>query len=174
MSSAEGPIVIAPFANERVREWPLVNFRRFVELILADGRSVKIVGTTSQRARANELVRGFPAPDVVNVCGRTSWAELNAAILLAPFVVANNSGVAHLTAKLGQWLLCVFAGGHSWAEWMPRGPRVVTVARMVSCAPCEIGDGICPHSLACLAHLEPEVAYKLIEARRAAQLLQAA
>lgn len=165
MPPLASPVVVAPFANERIKEWPIKNFRRFIELNLADDNKVVIVGTASQRARANELVRGFSSLDVVNTCGLLGWGELLSTVAQAKFVVANNSGVAHLGAKLGRWVLCVFGGVHSWIEWMPRGPRVVTITRVPSCSPCELGDQPCPNGLACLVHLDPEVAYAEIAAR---------
>jgi ADP-heptose:LPS heptosyltransferase len=78
----------------------------------------------------------------------------------APFVVANNSGIAHLAADLGLWVLCLFAGSHSWIEWMPRGPRVVTLARMPSCAPCCLSE--CPVRRDCMANLSADFAYNEI------------
>jgi ADP-heptose:LPS heptosyltransferase len=160
MSSAKAPIVLAPFANERIREWPLSNFQRFIECGLADGFTFAISGTAAQRALANRLVRPFPADTVHNLCGRTAWQDMNRLLREAPFVVANNSGIAHLAADLGQWVLCLFAGSHSWMEWMPRGPRVVTLARMPSCAPCCLSD--CPNGRDCMVNLTGDFAYNEI------------
>ena len=162
MSEAAAPIVLAPFANERVREWPLANFHGFIEHGLKLGHSFAVTGTWAQRALANTLVRPFPADRVHNLCGTTTWPEMQALLRRAPFVVANNSGIAHLAADVGQWVLCIFAGSHSWMEWMPRGPKVVTVARMPSCAPCCSGE--CPNDLVCLTDVTPEFAYHTITA----------
>lgn len=157
ISAAYRPIILAPFANERIREWPLANFARFIECGLKDGHSFLVSGTQAQRPLANTLVRHFPADRVRNGCGTTTWQEMQALLRAAPFVVANNSGIAHLAAELGQWVLCLFAGSHSWIEWMPRGPRVVTLARMPACAPC--GIGICSNSLDCMNNLGGDFAY---------------
>ena len=160
MTSRDAPIIIAPFANERIREWPLANFQRFIELGLADGYNFAISGTWPQRALANTLVRPFPSDRVVNFCGTTDWREMQTLLRRAPFVVANNSGIAHLAADLGQWLLCLFAGSHSWMEWMPRGPKVVTLARMPACAPCN--SGRCPNQRDCMINLTADLAYSEI------------
>jgi len=151
------PIVLAPFANERLREWPISHFRRFIEVGLEDNQRFVICGTLAQRALANELVRRFPSDWVENYSGVTSWPEMQSLLRAAPFVVANNSGVAHLAASMGQWVLCVFGGKHHWMEWMARGPKVVTITHMPNCSPCE--SPVCPNSLACLKDVDPEMAY---------------
>jgi ADP-heptose:LPS heptosyltransferase len=150
-------IMLAPFANERMREWPADNFRRFIELALQDGKKIVVTGTKTQRMLANEIVRPFPAGSVRNMCGRLSWAELNTLLSRAYCVVANNSGVAHLAAVAGTWTLCVFGAKHAWIEWMPRGPRVILLARGPACSPCEAG--LCPNGLVCLTQLDAEFAY---------------
>jgi ADP-heptose:LPS heptosyltransferase len=154
------PVVLAPFANERMREWPAENFTRFVSLGLEDGYDFVVNGTLAQRALANEIVRAFPASRVENRCGLTSWTEAHQQILAAPFVVANNSGIAHVAATAGKWLLCVFSGSHSWVEWMPRGPRVLTLTNMPVCSPCI--SPTCFNDLACLSAITPELAYASI------------
>jgi len=154
-------VVVAPFANERVREWPIGHFRRYIELVLqSQPAQVLVVGTRAQRCRANELVRDFSAAEVVNACGTMRWTDLVASIDRATSVVANNSGVAHLAGSRNRWTLCVFASSHSWQEWMPRGRRVVVITRVVPCAPCEIATNPCPNRIACMNELAPEIAFE--------------
>ncbi len=150
-------VVIAPFANERVREWQASRFRELIEAILRlEGYPVTVVGTGAQRPRANEIVRGLSSDQVGNACGSLAWNDLLALIHSAPYVVANNSGIGHLAASRGAWTLCVFAASHATTEWMPRGPRVVTISRSLSCAPCSVGGDFCPNGVACMSGLEAE------------------
>ena len=167
MATPGPPVVISPFANERVRQWPAAHFRELVELIWRQhGLQTLIVGTRAQRAQANALVRGFSSELVANRCGTMSWGELVAAVDAAPYVVANNSGVAHLAAGRGRWTLCIFAASHSPAEWAPRGPFVVTVLRSLACAPCSLGADLCPNGVACMTGLLPqEVFWRFEQAR---------
>jgi ADP-heptose:LPS heptosyltransferase len=168
-AASPAPVVIAPFANERVREWPIPHYRRFIERALAERQAPVVVGTRPQLARANDLVRGFPAPLVDNRCGRQSWDELVALVDRAAYVVANNSGIAHLAAARGVWLLCLFSGSHSYVEWMPRGPRVVVLSRVTACSPCALGGDCCPHGVACMSDLHPDAAFELFAEARAAR-----
>jgi len=154
-------VVVAPFANERLREWPIGHFQRYIELVLRDEPArVLVVGTRAQRVRANALVRDFPATRVVNACGTMGWDDVVTTIDSAASVVTNNSGIGHLAAARGRWTLCVFAASHAWLEWMPRGPRVVVITRAVPCAPCEIADNPCPNAIACMDGLAPDVAFE--------------
>jgi ADP-heptose:LPS heptosyltransferase len=166
-ADAAPPVVISPFANERVRQWPAAHFRELIELIWREhGLPSLIVGARAQRASANAIVRGLSSEIVTNACGTTSWREVVAAVDAAPYVVANNSGVAHLAAARGRWTLCIFAASHSPLEWMPRGPFAVTVLRLPPCAPCSLGHDLCPNGVACMTDLSPaEVFWRFDQAR---------
>lgn len=150
------PVVMAPFANERLRQWPSRHYRELIELILREhGLPIMVVGTRAQRAGANDIVRGLSSEQVTNRCGVVSWGDVVKAIDSAPYVVANNSGVAHLAATRGRWTLCVFAASHAFNEWMPRGPNVVTMVKAIPCSPCELGLDRCPNGVACMVDLAP-------------------
>jgi len=150
------PVLISPFANERVREWPADRYRELVDVILrSESHPVAIIGTRQQRVRANAIVRGFASEKVINACGSLAWDELLIQVDRAPYVVANNSGIAHLAASRGTWTLCIFAASHAMHEWMPRGPKVVSICRTLSCSPCSVGaSDYCPNEFACMADLE--------------------
>jgi ADP-heptose:LPS heptosyltransferase len=166
---ARETVVIAPFSNERVREWPLAHFGRYIDRVLREqGARVLVVGTRAQRPKANALARSFSSADVVNACGTMGWAGLVASIDAASSVVANNSGVAHLAASRDRWTLCVFASSHSWLEWMPRGRRVVVITRLLPCVPCDLSTQLCPNRLACINELDPDVAFEQFRAARRA------
>lgn len=155
--AAIAPVVMSPFANERVREWPSRRYRDLIEIIWrVHGFPVVIAGTRSQRALANRLVRGLPSDRVMNACGALSWDGLVAAIDAAPYVVSNNSGVAHLAARRGRWTLCIFAASHAYNEWMPLGRRVVVVSQVIACSPCQIGRDFCPNGVACMTELKAD------------------
>ena len=156
---------VAPFANERVREWSIADYREPVSLLIETHRVV-VVGTRAQRLRANQLVRGFSSTQVANMCGRMDWADVLQAIDASDIVIANNSGIAHVAAARGIWTLCVFAGSHPYQQWRPIGPRAVTVSVKTACAPCEIGAGRCPNDLACMSSLHPGFALEALHAAR--------
>ena len=167
MGSVPAPVVISPFANERVRQWPASHFRELVDIIWREhGLPSVIVGTRAQRSLANDIVRGRSSERVANACGTMSWVELIAAVDAEPYVVANNSGVAHLAASRGNWTLCIFGASHAYNEWMPRGPLVVTVSIALPCSPCSLGTDRCPNGVACMVDLAPaDVFWRFDQAR---------
>ncbi len=155
-AGAPFPVVISPFANERLRQWPSRHYRALIEIIIREhDLPVVVAGTRDHRASANDIVRGLSSEMVANACGSWAWGELVKAVDRAPYVVANNSGVAHLAAARGRWTLCIFAASHAHHEWMPRGPRVVTIVKAVPCSPCEIGIERCPNGVDCMVGLQP-------------------
>jgi ADP-heptose:LPS heptosyltransferase len=162
MSGIRSPVIIAPFANERIKEWPLSYYRALSEIIWAEhGRRVLVVGTRAHWSAGNDLVRGLSTLQITNSCGFLSWPELLCAVDAAPYVVANNSALAHVAASRERWTLCLYAGSHRYNEWIPRGRRVVVLSAMVPCAPCGIGDGLCPNNVACMQELAPERVFRL-------------
>jgi ADP-heptose:LPS heptosyltransferase len=165
--ASPNPVVISPFANERVRQWPSRHFRELIEIIWREHRlTALIVGTRAQRAAANDIVRGLSSERVKNACGSMSWGEVMDAVDAAPYVVANNSGVAHLAAAQGRWTLCIFSASHAYNEWMPRGPFVVTVTKALPCSPCGLATDRCPNGVACMVDMPPsEVFWRFHHAR---------
>ncbi len=116
------PVLVSPFANERVRQWPWQHYRALIEMVVREhGHPVVVVGTRAQRTTANAIVRGLSSETVTNACGVWSWQELIQAVDVAPYVVANNSGVAHLAASRGRWTLGVSSPVMPIANGCPAG-----------------------------------------------------
>ena len=154
-------IVLAPFSNSAVRDWPAPRYGQLVDLILQDPDArVVLVGSASQWLAANEIIRRHPAERAVNTCGYIAWAQVLAQLRAADCVVANNSGLAHISATLGCRTLCVFGASHSPYEWMPRGPAVTVMTKRVECAPCGLDhDAGCPYGVRCLWEVGAEQVY---------------
>jgi len=157
-------IVIAPFSNSDIRDWPAAHFRGLIARLVAErDEIVRVVGAPGQAIRACEIVRAFDSSRVVNDCGRRSWEETLAAIRSAACVVGNNSGIAHLAAFEGVPTLCVFGGAHQRLEWRPIGDRVVTLSRAIACSPCHFHHAAhCPYGLACLEQITPDMAFDMV------------
>jgi ADP-heptose:LPS heptosyltransferase len=167
VSGAPHPVVIAPFANGRLKEWPSQNYRELIEIIWCEhDLPTLIVGTRAHRVMANDIVRGLSSEQVKNACGNLSWSEVVSVVDAAPYVVSNDSGIAHLAAARGRWTLCIFSASHAYCEWMPRGPSVVTVTKTLPCSPCSIASDRCPNEHICMVDLRPaEVFWRFEHAR---------
>lgn len=153
-------IVISPFSNSDIRDWPAELYEGLVGEILdrssAETR-IRVIGTAAQRARARPIVRPYSSARVTNECGRLSWPAVLDLLSKAACVVGNNSGIAHVAGHLGTPTVCIFSGSHQRLEWRPLGPKVVTVSRLIACSPCHLDHGArCPYDKACLRQIAPE------------------
>ena len=152
------PIVVAPFSNSDIRDWPLGHFQGLIgKLIEARPERVHVVGAPGQSIRARDLVRPFDSSRVVNDCGTLEWGALTGLVRGAGCVIGNNSGIAHLAAFSGVPTLCIFGGAHQRNEWRPIGPKVTLLSRALACSPCGLHTAAaCPFGVACLEQIDPE------------------
>jgi ADP-heptose:LPS heptosyltransferase len=154
-------IVIAPFSNEHLRDWPAAHFAALIGRCITDLQvTVKVVGTIQQREAANGIIRSFPSDRVENTCGLMTWRELAGVIAQAQAVVGNNSGVVHESAKANVPTVCIFGGEHAACEWMPRGPAVFVVAKHTACSPCARQS--CVYGKRCLHEIMPDIVFDLV------------
>ena len=153
-------VVVSPFSNSVIRDWPAAHFTRMIGLLLpqlATDAMVRVIGTGGQRAGANAIVRPFPADRVVNDCGVLPWDDVLALLRSAACVIGNNSGIAHLAGMYGVPTVCVFGGSHQRSEWFPLGANVVVLSRVIGCSPCHLDhNSSCPFDKACLREITPE------------------
>ena len=154
------PIIVAPFSNSGIRDWPSSHYRSMVALLLDRINpmpSIWITGTPGQRLRANEIVRAFPVAGVTNMCGKLSWSELLGKLSSAACIIGNNSGLAHLGGHFGVPTVCIFGGSHQRYEWRALGHSVMLITRAIGCSPCQLDHGqVSPYDKACLRQIEPQ------------------
>lgn len=153
-------IIVAPFSNSDIRNWPLDHFSDLIGLLLErwqGGGAIRVIGTRSQALRAAEIVRAHDATRVFNDCGRTSWGGVLGQLRNAACVIGNNSGVAHLGGHYGVPTVCIFGGSHQRLEWRPIGFNVTVVSRSIGCSPCHYDHHHgSPYAKACLRDIAPE------------------
>lgn len=181
MSPTCSGIIVAPFSNSEIRDWPIGHYAELIGHLL-DGplgdEPIRVIGTPNQRLGAAEIVRRYPATRVANTCGRLPWHEVIEALKVARCVIGNNSGVAHLGGHFGVATVCVFGGSHQRGEWHPRGPGVIVVSRVIGCSPCQLDHGsYSPYDKACLREIVPSTvadaalrAVRLVERKRGEQV----
>ena len=161
-------IVIAPFSNSTIRDWPMNYYATLVKhLVETYDCRVELVGSPKQVRQAAELVSLIEADDlsskVDNRVGQTTWGDIPAILRSADLVVCNNSGIGHQAAELGARVLAIYSASHQPLEWGPRGLRSRAVMASVACSPCgyeRIGD--CVNDHLCMRLLTPELVAKQI------------
>jgi ADP-heptose:LPS heptosyltransferase len=157
-------IVVAPFSNSDIRDWPAGHFQALIARLVAEREEViRVVGSPGQAIRVREIVRPFDASRVICDCGRASWSATLGLIRTAACVVGNNSGIAHLAAFEGVPTMCVFSGSHQRLEWRPIGAQVITLSRAIACSPCHFHHAAdCPYGLACLDQITPDIVFEAV------------
>ncbi len=157
-------IVIAPFSNSDIRDWPAPHYRALIARLVADRDGlVHVVGEPGQAIRAREIVRPFDSARVINDCGRSVWGDVVNLIQSAACVIGNNSGIAHLAVFEGVPTVCVFGGAHQRLEWRPIGSHAVTLSRAIACSPCHFHHAAhCPYGLACLEQITPDAVFETV------------
>ena len=157
-------IVVAPVGNSDLRNWPLSRYAALVRLLVA--RLDCTVILTGSRGQTGELAmiaqQSGGSERVLNMAGRTAWAELPGLLRQADLVICNNSGVAHLAAAEGVRTLAIYSASHQPQEWGPRGARARAVMAVVACSPCghdRLSE--CRNDHACMRLITPEAVAEL-------------
>ena len=162
-------IVIAPFSNSPVRDWPLDRYSRLIGMLMAETNChIVLVGARDQVSGLSDLCRRHDDSErIVNLGGKIDWSSLAAVLRRADLVIANNSGVAHLAAACARPTLAIYSGSHQPREWGPRGDKVRAVTTALPCSPCGYERlELCPHDHLCMTLIEPEAIF-----RHAAEML---
>ena len=133
-------IVIAPYSNSYLRDWPADQYvqlgRAILERtkakinLLGHGNQKDIVETIAEAIRKSsdgrrvEVATGLGLPEVFNI------------ISSAVTTITNNSGLAHVAAMFGVPSISIYSASHQGVEWGPLGEQSVVVQASVECGPC--------------------------------------
>ncbi|HKG57513.1 MAG TPA: glycosyltransferase family 9 protein [Candidatus Limnocylindrales bacterium] len=145
--------VLHPGATAASRRYPPDRFAAAARtLAVEDGWRFLVTGSPGEAAVADEVVRGIGGA-ATSLAGRLSFGELAALIAIAPVLITNNTGPAHMAAAVGTPVVDVYALTNlQHAPWAVRHRLVV---HDVPCRGCR--KSVCPlgHN-ACLTSIEPD------------------
>ena len=145
--------VLHPGATAASRRYPPERFAAAARtLAVEDGWRFLVTGSPGEAAVADEVVRGIGGA-ATSLAGRLSFGELAALIAIAPVLITNNTGPAHMAAAVGTPVVDVYALTNlQHAPWAVRHRLVV---HDVPCRGCR--KSVCPlgHN-ACLTSIEPD------------------
>jgi heptosyltransferase-1 len=153
--------ILAPATQWETKDWHADGFARTARHLLATGRAVVLVGSTTERRRCREVAE--QCPGVCDLSGQTTLTELAALIRRAAVCVTNDSGSMHLTVALGRPVVSVF--GPTDPVWIgPYGRPHAVVRADVPCAPCYLRQlRRCPHDHACMKQVGAELVIETLE-----------
>jgi ADP-heptose:LPS heptosyltransferase len=139
--SAGDYVVVHPGASVPARAWEPDRCAALVDALAARGRQVVVTGGPGEEA-LTALVAGPPRPGVLDLGGRTPFAELAEVLAGARCVVVGNTGPAHLAAAVGTPVASLFALTVPPVRWRPWQVPHELLFTDVHCAGCRAR--ICP------------------------------
>jgi ADP-heptose:LPS heptosyltransferase len=135
LPAVESPyVVVHPGASVPARTWPAERHVALVDALAAERRRVVVTGTAGEKA-LTELVAGPPRAEVLDLGGRTTFAELASVLREAEAVVVGNTGPAHLAAAVGTPVVSLYAPTVPAVRWRPwRVPHALLGDQDAPCA----------------------------------------
>lgn len=129
-------VVVHPGASVSARAWAPERHAELVDLLVAAGWRVVVTGGPGEAELAG-AVAGADRPDVDNLAGRTTLAQLATVLAGADAVVVGNTGPAHLAAAVGTPVVSLFAPTVPASRWKPWGvPCELLGEATIACAGC--------------------------------------
>ncbi|WP_083931241.1 glycosyltransferase family 9 protein [Kaistia granuli] len=156
--TASGPIVVAPFSNSDLRDWPIENYREVVatlskkDKVILVGRSESLPALESVADAARKRGAGN-----VEIAADLTEHEFNQLLASSALVVSNNSGAGHVAAQLGRPTIGIFTASHLPELWGFQGPFVSMLMSTVECRGCGL-DAVrrCPNDVMCKTDITPD------------------
>jgi ADP-heptose:LPS heptosyltransferase len=134
-------VVVHPGASVPARAWGPERNAELVDVLVAAGRRVVVTGAPGE-AELTAMVAGPERPEVTDLGGRTTLAELAGVLAAARCVVVGNTGPAHLAAAVATPVVSLFAPTVPAVRWRPwRVPHELLHVD-VPCAGCRAR--VCP------------------------------
>lgn len=153
---------IAPVAAWPLKCWPLDHVRTLMEAYLQQTNGgIVVFGGPGDHAVSNMLGQLPPqwAPRLINLVGQTSLLESAWVAARCQVMVANDTGMLHITEAVGRPVVALFGPTTRHLGYFPVRPDSVVVETPLPCRPCtKNGKGRCSqtHHQACMDLIHPQ------------------
>ena len=148
-------VVLVPGTIWETKHWTIEGFAGVAREFLRQGFAVALAGTKRDETRCRQIAAA--AAGTINLCGKTTPADLAALIRRAEVAVTNDSGSMHVAASLGKPMVSVFGPTNP----VHIGPyqRPESVVRVdLPCSPCNYRRlSQCPFDHACMKQVTPAI-----------------
>jgi ADP-heptose:LPS heptosyltransferase len=143
---------IMPGAMSPYRVWPKERYGKVIEWLIERGLYVVIIGGKDVAHTSRIMAGRYNQTDVLDLTGRTTWAESAALIQQARVYLSADTGALHVAYGVGTPTVSLFGSGN-YSKWAPPGKHHVMVRKGLSCSPCtHLGfTPRCPHGMQCMA-----------------------
>lgn len=143
------------------KRWPQDRFASLGRLIRGEmGWRVVIIGSGVERDVCTAVASAIGKAGVMDVSGQTTVRDVMAIQSGARFVVANDSGSAHMAAALGVPTVVVF-GSTNPLRTAPRNPNCTVIQRLTDCSPCKHRH--CPKDHRCMTSVRVEDIWMVVK-----------
>jgi ADP-heptose:LPS heptosyltransferase len=156
-------LILHTKSNGHGREWPQQHYLALARLLRADpGVCLWLTGSGQEgkwlEQNAAELLA---LPNVRNVCGRFTLAQLSIFIKHADGLIASGTGPLHLSAALGQRTLGLFPPTRPMhpGRWAPLGEQAETMCMETCESDCSKTDN---PSCDCMLRIRPEAVHATV------------
>lgn len=156
-----GPIVALCVGAEYgpAKRWPAEHFASLARILAKKGWQCWIIGSDKDRQIADEVTR-LSQSTALNLCGKTTLDQAVDILASVDVVVANDSGLMHVSAALGKPLIALY-GSSSPAFTPPLSDNAVIIKRDIACSPCFARE--CPlKHFKCMRELGPQDVAKTV------------
>ena len=134
-------IFIAPGSVWATKRWTLEGFSELISLL--ENEKVCLIGSPNEMDICNKLKELHP--DVVNLCGQTSLAELSLLLSEAKCLFCNDSGTMHVASMVNCPTVSVFGPTTLDLGYRPWSNNALVVQKSLGCRPCgKHGHDKCP------------------------------
>jgi ADP-heptose:LPS heptosyltransferase len=145
-------VTIMPGAMSPYRVWPKERYGQVVEWLIERGFYVVIIGGKDVAHMSHIMAGRYNQTDVLDLTGRTTWAQSAALIQRARVYLSADTGSLHMAYGVGTPTVSLFGSGN-YSKWAPPGKYHVMVRKGLSCSPCtRLGfTPRCPNGMQCMA-----------------------
>ncbi len=153
-------LILHPKSKGSARDWPLANYLQLLDLLSTDRYKVFVTGTEAEgQIMQQQCPELLAAPQVSDLTGKLSLAQLLSFIQAVDGLVACSTGPLHMAAALGKHALGLYPPIRPMhpGRWAPLGQKAEVMVLVKTCSDCRKSGGC-----TCIAALAPyEVAHRI-------------
>ncbi|MDP4199020.1 MAG: glycosyltransferase family 9 protein [Bacteroidota bacterium] len=158
-------VALAPGSVWATKQWGASSFASLAQALSSAKIGIIIIGGADSRNAADDISALAGESNVLDLTGKTSFAQSGAAIAAASLLVSNDSAPAHLAIAVGTRVLTIFGPTVSAFGFAPpKGRGEVIEMADLWCRPCAShGSNACPvYTHACMKEITPEVVFERV------------
>lgn len=150
-------ILLAPFSLDEIKNWEPFKYREIIIRAKQSGYAVAIVGSSSERARAE-----VEFPDAVNLAGEFNLRETAELISRADLQISGCTATLHICSTTPTHAIAIY-GASDPEQWAPK-KNCTVISHRLACSPCHNipGKPRC-HNNICIKNISVDEVWNAVE-----------